>query len=110
MFTDVKRLQRQYIRKAIKHNKKVYDFLELKTENREETSYKLSIIESFNNLNPSINRDTKEMYYNIRDMSNKTRVDFSTCQYYITRGYNNKNEKIDKINKRQFLIDSNYIK
>lgn len=95
---------------AIKHNKKIYDFLELKTEDKEETSYKLSIIKSFNNLNPFINRDTGEMYYNIRDMSNKTQVAFSGCQYYITRGYNNKNEKIDKIDKRKFLIDSNYIK
>ncbi|QDF14379.1 hypothetical protein [Staphylococcus phage PMBT8] len=92
---------------AIKHNQKIYDFLELKTEDKEETSYKLSIIKSFNNLNPFINRDTGEMYYNIRDMSNKTQVAFSGCQYYITRGYNNKNEKIDK---RKFLIDSNYIK
>lgn len=103
-------ITRGRVNTIIKNNKKLYDFMEFKIENKEETDNLLSIIRSFDNLNPIANKDTGETYYNIREMSNNTGDTFSSCQYYIKRGYNNKNEKIEKIEKKQFLIDSNYIK
>lgn len=103
-------ITRDRVNTIIKNNKKLYDFMEFKIENKEETDNLLSIIRSFDNLNPIENKDTGETYYNIREMSNNTGDTFSSCQYYIKRGYNNKNEKIEKIEKQQFLIDGNYIK
>lgn len=103
-------VDRNRINKIIKDNKKLYDFMEFKIEGKEESENLLSIIKSFDNLNPILNKDTGETYQNIREMSNSTGITFSSCQYYIKRGYNNKNEKIEKISKQQFLIDSNYIK
>lgn len=103
-------VDRNRINNLIKNNKKLYDFIEFKTEGKEESDNLLSITKSFDNLNPIVNKDTGETYYNIRDMSIQTGNNFSSCQYYIKRGYNNKNEKIEKVDKQQFLIDCDYIK
>lgn len=43
-------------------------------------------------------------------MSQKTNTTVSTSQYYLKRGYNKKNEKIEKITKEEFLIASGYLK
>lgn len=102
-------VDRNRINKTIKNNEKLYDFIEFKMENKEETNNLFSITRKFSNLNPFININTKETYYNIRDMSNKTGYNFDSCQYYIKRGYNSKDEKIEKLNKQQFLIECNYI-
>lgn len=103
-------VDRNRINKLIKNNKKLYDFMEFKIEGKEESTNLLSIAKSFDNLNPILNKDTGETYCNIREMSNHTGIAFSGCQYHIKRGYNNKNEKIEKMSKQQFLTDSNYIK
>lgn len=97
-------IDRNRINDIIKTDKKLYDFIKFKLENKKETKKLLSIKESFRNLNPILNKDTEEMYCNIREMSNITNTNFSTCQYYIKRGYNKNNEKIQK-NKQKTILD-----
>lgn len=101
---------RDYIRILIKTNRKLCDFMEFRLEGKEETPYQLSINIILKYLNPIINQTTKELYCNIKEMSQKTNTTVSTSQYYLKRGYNKKNEKIEKITKEEFLIASGYLK
>lgn len=108
--SEMLKIDRNRVNKLIKDNKKLYDFIEFKLEGKEETDYKMSLAKNFHILNPIMNIDTGIIYSNVKEMSKQTGKGYSICQLYIKRGYNNKNEKIEKISKQKFLIESNYIK